>query len=233
MTAGGCADARISLGAYVLGALDPADRGRLEAHLAECDDCRDELASFAALPGLLSRASVAEVEVVPEPLRPELLQRLLAAVAIERRRNRRVRWAGAAAAGVIVVAAASITGVAVSSSHHPTQGGVTAAQGGITATGTNTATGVTASVVEWPKGWGAALEVHLTGSVSSYVDKCQLVVVGKDGTRDVAASWAATPAGKIVAEGATFMSPAQIKQFDIVGSNGESLVTIPAPASTT
>jgi predicted anti-sigma-YlaC factor YlaD len=226
MTAGGCADARICLGAYVLGALDPADRSRVDAHLAECDGCRDELASFAALPGLLSRASIAEVEVVPEPLRPELLQRLLAAVAHDRRRERRVRWVGATAAAAVVVAAASVTGVAVSSSNHSTPKG-------ITATGTNVATGLTASVIEQPKGWGAALEVHLTGALNSYVDRCQLVVVGKDGTRDVAASWAATPSGKIVADGATFLAPSQIKQFDIVGSDGENLVTVPAPGSTT
>ena len=38
MTAGGCSDARICLGAYVLGALDPAERGRVdtgERHVAE------------------------------------------------------------------------------------------------------------------------------------------------------------------------------------------------------
>src|SRR6185312_16491337 len=90
MTAGGCADARICLGAYVLGALDPAERGRVDAHLADCDSCRDELASFAALPGLLSRASIAEVELVPDGPRPELLHRLLTAVASERKRDRRV-----------------------------------------------------------------------------------------------------------------------------------------------
>jgi hypothetical protein len=44
----------ISLGAYVLGALDPGDRVELEQHLTACPACRDELVRFAPIPGLLS-----------------------------------------------------------------------------------------------------------------------------------------------------------------------------------
>ncbi|GDY32557.1 anti-sigma factor family protein [Gandjariella thermophila] len=44
----------ISLGAYVLGALDPGDRVELEQHLSACPTCRDELVRFAPIPGLLS-----------------------------------------------------------------------------------------------------------------------------------------------------------------------------------
>ena len=40
MTADGCAEVRLSLGAYVLGALDPADRSRVDTHLAGCPECR-------------------------------------------------------------------------------------------------------------------------------------------------------------------------------------------------
>jgi anti-sigma factor RsiW len=222
MTAGGCADARICLGAYVLGALEPAERGRVDAHLAECDSCRDELASFAALPGLLSRATIADVELVPDGPRPELLQRLLTAVAAERRRGRRARWLSAVAAGVIVVSAGTVAGVAVTSTHDATPAAAA------TFTGTNPEHNVTASVAEWPRAWGAALEVHVTGAVSgSYVDKCQLVAVAADGTKDVAGSWTVTPSGKITAQGATSMTPAQIAWFEIVRGDGEMLVKIP------
>ncbi len=91
MTADGCAEVRLSLGAYVLGALDPADRSRVDAHLAGCADCRDELASFAALPGLLGRVSRSEVESEPVDPGPQLLERLLSAAAAERRHDRRRR----------------------------------------------------------------------------------------------------------------------------------------------
>ena len=39
-----CTDARLSLGVYVLGAIDPAERALVDAHLLTCRDCRDELA---------------------------------------------------------------------------------------------------------------------------------------------------------------------------------------------
>lgn len=226
MTAGGCADARICLGAYVLGALDPAERGRVDAHLAECVSCRDELASFAALPGLLSRASIADVELAPTAPPPELLQRLLTAVATERRHGRRVRWLSAVAAGAVVVAAGTVAGVALTSTHDATPAAAA------TFTGTNAQHNLSASVTEWPKNWGAALEVRVTGVVGGstsgpYADKCQLLAVAADGTKDVAGSWAATSSGKITAQGATSMTPAQIAWFEIVRSDGEMLVKIP------
>src|ERR1700750_95144 len=55
-----CPEVRVSLGVYVLGAIDPAERSMVDAHLATCRDCRDELAGLASLPALLSRVSTAE-----------------------------------------------------------------------------------------------------------------------------------------------------------------------------
>ena len=55
-----CPEARISLGVYVLGAIDPAERALVDAHLATCRDCRDELAGLADLPALLARVSTEE-----------------------------------------------------------------------------------------------------------------------------------------------------------------------------
>jgi len=55
-----CLEARISLGVYVLGAIDPAERAQVDAHLMTCRDCRDELAGLAGLPALLSRVSMEE-----------------------------------------------------------------------------------------------------------------------------------------------------------------------------
>ncbi len=50
----------MSLGVYVLGAIDPAERALVDAHLATCRDCRDELAGLAGLPALLARVSTEE-----------------------------------------------------------------------------------------------------------------------------------------------------------------------------
>jgi predicted anti-sigma-YlaC factor YlaD len=51
----------LSLGVYVLGAVEPAERARISEHLACCEACRDEFVRLAALPGLLQRVPAAEV----------------------------------------------------------------------------------------------------------------------------------------------------------------------------
>src|ERR1700691_4346620 len=93
-----CPEARISLGVYVLGAIDPAERALVEGHLATCQNCRDELAGLAALPALLARVSTEEAIAlaaadgplqdglgeVPEPPR-ELLGTVLDLTAARRR----------------------------------------------------------------------------------------------------------------------------------------------------
>jgi anti-sigma factor RsiW len=43
----------VSIGAYVLGAVDPAERAQIKEHLTRCDVCREEFISLAPLPGLL------------------------------------------------------------------------------------------------------------------------------------------------------------------------------------
>jgi anti-sigma factor RsiW len=61
-----CGEARISLGVYVLGSIDPAERSLVDAHLSTCQDCRDELAGLAGLPALLARVSIEEVLAMSE-----------------------------------------------------------------------------------------------------------------------------------------------------------------------
>jgi hypothetical protein len=52
-----CPQARISLGVYVLGALEPAERAAVDAHLATCEGCRAELADIEGLPAMLASLS--------------------------------------------------------------------------------------------------------------------------------------------------------------------------------
>jgi hypothetical protein len=51
-----CAEVGALLGVYLTGAIAPGDRFVLTRHLAACEQCRDELAGLAGLPGLLRRA---------------------------------------------------------------------------------------------------------------------------------------------------------------------------------
>jgi hypothetical protein len=45
----------MTLGVYLLGALEPAERSAFESHLSFCDICRGELVRLAPLPGLLNQ----------------------------------------------------------------------------------------------------------------------------------------------------------------------------------
>jgi len=239
MTAEECAEVRLSLGAYVLGALDPADRSRVDAHLAGCADCRDELASFAGLPGLLGRVSRAEVETEPVDPGPQLLERLLGAAAAERRHDRRRRLLALVAAGVIVLAAIGVT-VGVVQDRHPASSASAPVAPGTsqTFTATDPTTHVQATITEWKKGWGASVDVSVIGVTSDLAgDSCQLIAVGPGGKTDVAASWAAPAAGyagrsKVTASGSTALASSDISAFKVVGSDGMTLVWIPATWST-
>lgn len=48
----------VTLGAYLLGALDPEERFEFEAHLGDCTTCRTELVRLAPLPGMLNQISL-------------------------------------------------------------------------------------------------------------------------------------------------------------------------------
>jgi hypothetical protein len=77
----------VSLGAYLLGALDPAERSVFEEHLDTCPDCRAELLRLAPLPGLLQRLTpedYAAIEIgdAPDWPPPSLLADLLQPVPI-------------------------------------------------------------------------------------------------------------------------------------------------------
>jgi len=58
----GCTDVRQTLGVYVVGATDPAERVLVDQHLAVCPECRAELAGLACLPVLLNRITPEEAE---------------------------------------------------------------------------------------------------------------------------------------------------------------------------
>lgn len=101
-------------GAYVLGALTPAERLDFERHLADCADCRRRVQELAGLTGLLARVSpqvladrAGDDDVPPVP--ESLLASLLGDV---RRDRRRRRWlvAGLAAAAVVAGAVIGVLG---------------------------------------------------------------------------------------------------------------------------
>ncbi|GAB3153198.1 anti-sigma factor family protein [Microbispora hainanensis] len=111
-----CEEVRISLGSYVLGALDAEETAEVEAHLDTCAACRAELAELSGLPPLLARVSAEDIERAAAPPRAVLDGVFSGAASVPEaapqavdaapaRRGRRSRVLLALAASVVVAAA--------------------------------------------------------------------------------------------------------------------------------
>jgi predicted anti-sigma-YlaC factor YlaD len=204
---------RLSLGAYVLGALDPIERAAVDAHLSGCEACRDELAGLAAMPGLLSRVRVEDVlEGSATPARPtaeRLIERLRAA-----RRARRRRVAAAVGAAALAAVTAGAVVIATGDSGSGTEAAPISASNG--------STGVSASFGLRPAGWGTAVHVRLRGVPPN--TRCKLIAVSRDGRREVAATWRATYEGTADVEGATAIPRTRLASFEVATAAGRALV---------
>jgi predicted anti-sigma-YlaC factor YlaD len=213
-----CTEATISLGAYVVGALDHTERVDLEAHLARCPMCRDELAELAPLPGLLSRLTVDEVLAGPPALDAAadgaMLDRLLAAASQERRHASRSRWLAAAAAAVLIAGAG--TGAVVA-----TRGtsGTHWQQSAAAATGP-----VHLRVKLADNASGTKLDMTMWGVASG--ERCSLVAVSRDGRTETAGWWDATYAGRAHITGTTSIARRDLTQLKVVTDAGKTLVTV-------
>jgi Putative zinc-finger len=94
-------------GAYILGALAPAERADYEKHLPTCATCREAVAQLAVLPGLLGRldpATAAPSMTAPLTLLPRVLTAAATRRRAERRRDVRSRIAVGTAAAAVAVA---------------------------------------------------------------------------------------------------------------------------------
>ncbi|WP_176611463.1 zf-HC2 domain-containing protein [Actinomadura sp. WMMB 499] len=239
-----CADVRAALGVYVVGAIDPAERARVDAHLAGCPACRDELAALAGLPALLGRVDEEQLTRVAGPP-PELLDALLARAA-ERRRGpfggrwpgaRARRWAPVAAAACLTLAVGGLAGGLIAAagdgpgtaaappatSAPPSPTRVTPAE---RIEAANDATGVHGYVLLHERKWGTEVELHLSGLERGA--RCRLQVIARDGRRDALGSWYVPyDDGYGEYRGSTMFPRGELSTFEIVGLDGEAVLTIP------
>ena len=185
---------RLSLGSYVLGSLDPADRAALDAHLPGCPACREELASYAALPALMSRLSIDQVRQPTPTVPPTVLSRALNTVAAARNSTvtqlRRWRRATVLSAATIVAVlfGATLLHTQISS---PPEGTPLIATAGVSASGS-------ASLQAKP--WGTAVSLQLQGLPQG--DSFTAWVTAPNGTRSIAATWTPSPDGHATLTGA-------------------------------
>jgi hypothetical protein len=231
-----CREFRQALGVYVLGAIDPAERGLVDAHLNICPDCREELAGLAGLPALLRRVPVAEAERMAhdelgeapadEPAGDEMLRSLLARTA---RHHRERMWRGLAAAAAIVLLAGSAGAASWDILHPSGNGGRPAAAAPAawrTVSGTDRATLTSVTVRYSPRSWGTAMNVQVRG-VPVGTD-CQFEVTDSSGHRTAVGGWTATYADSAFwYPGETSVPSQNVRSFQIV-SAGKVLVSVPA-----
>ena len=233
-----CTDARLSLGVYVLGAIDPAERALVDAHLVTCRDCRDELAGLAGLPALLARVNPDEISRIraDDTVRAgsyagaddrppgELIGTVLD---LAEARRRRTRWRFLAAAAAVVAIAGGLFGglssitttrtvpipVALPGTHWET----------VEATGSG---GVSASVAYSHELWGDAFQVlvdHIPVGTT-----CQLWVVHPNGTRTQVASWTtARDEGNVWYSGSMAATAQPISKFQITAGHKVLLSAVP------
>ena len=204
-----CSEARLSLGVYVLGAIDPAERALVDSHLAGCRECRDELAGLAGLPALLSRVGTEEAMALAATDGPgappageagkeagedkaphELLDKVLDLTAA-RRRRRRWREAGLGAAAALIIAVGVFGGLRLASSPAQSPQATAATNWGPALgqweTATGGAQGMVGTVQYRPMGWGTQLTVKVSGIPVGTM--CQLWILGSGNHRVLAGSW--------------------------------------------
>jgi hypothetical protein len=230
-----CTDARPSLGVYVLGAIDPAERALVDAHLLTCRECRDELAGLAGLPALLARVNPDEISrITSEDTvrtatddRPpgELIGTVLDLAAARRRRT---RWRFAAAAAAVVAIAGGLFG-GLSSITTTQSVAIPVSPGGThweTVEATSAVTGASASVAYSHEMWGDAFEVlvdHIPVGTT-----CQLWVVHPNGARTQVAAWTtASDEGTVWYAGSMAATAAPISSFQITADKKVLLTARP------
>lgn len=212
---------RLDLGAYVLDALTAPERTALEHHLASCSACQEELTLLLGLPALLRQVSAEEVldHTAHDPAwagTGELAERTLASLRRETstRRHRTILLSSAAASVLI----AALVGGSFAT-------GLIGSDPGTTVTATDGATHIHASVRMVAKAGGTELELRLRGVPDK--QRCMLVAVSRDGSRETAATWRASYRGEAELEGYTSFTPTSMESLEIVTPEGRALLRLP------
>jgi hypothetical protein len=219
-----CHEARLCLGVFVLGVIDPEERPALEAHLAVCENCAAELAELVVLPGLLHRLDpAAAASGLPSPS-SRFQERVVAAGRVVRARHRR-RLAMALGTAAAVIAAALLAGSVFGGTEpgsHPGAGR------SIVVAGTDPKTLVHAKVSLARGDSGTQLSLVLGGV--SPGEQCRLVALDASGRQETAASWVATYTGSASVTGTTSFPRGSITSLRVVRGDGVVLVTLPVPS---
>lgn len=216
-----CDELRVSLGGYVLNALDPGERAEVESHLLTCAICQYELSTLEALPSLLGRLTgddVTAFEIIEPP--KLILEQALATIKNSRRRRRR----STLAAAMISVAAIVIGFIAIE--HAGSQPiGRSTGTGAITSiSASNASDGIQATAQLHPEPWGTAINLSLSGVAPN--QRCLLLVIDKSGGQEIAGEWQASYRGRADINGATAIQTTNLETLRVVSGAGKILIAL-------
>jgi Putative zinc-finger len=229
---GTCDEVRQALAVYVLGAIAPADRAVADLHLAECANCRSELAGLAALPALLGRVSPQEASALVDadlwdgqdnPPSGQALRHLLTSAARHRRQQLRRGVAIAGAAGLLA-GAGVIAGWQSAHSSPELPLPAAAADWSVTPRAVNPGSHVSATVRYTATAWGLALSVQVSGIPVGTM--CRLDVIGTAGQVTPAGGWIITSGMANWYPASSGVAQASVRSF-AVKSGTKVLVTVP------
>ena len=220
-------DIHLLLGSYVLGGLSAEDRRAFDEHLEGCGRCRTELAEAAPLPALLRKVSgVPSMLPAPVPLEPSLSSLLVAARA-RRKRQAAFRWVAAAAAVVIAfgggAAVASVIQHQTTTAVAPSLEANETDEGRLVALRTSAGEAAKGRVGIKEMGWGTSIWLQLVDMPRSGV--FTLWATDDHGHTELAASWAGTPSGWCVLDGATSIATKHLSWVRVLGPDQTVLAT--------
>lgn len=216
-------------GAYVLGALSPAERSAYQAHLAGCDECTRSVQELAGLPGLLARVPAEVLESSEEkPLPDTLLPALMRETRRTRRRRLRMAVAATAAAAVVVAGGSLAIGLAVGDDP-PAQAPAAPTGEAMEPVGPEV---MSASVALTSVPWGTRLDLTCSyppppeewADTDGWV--YALVVVTRDGRAEQVATWRALPGKSMRLAAATAASREDISSVEIRTMSGDPLLRL-------
>ncbi|ART71908.1 anti-sigma factor [Mycobacterium dioxanotrophicus] len=211
--------------AYVLGSLTSTERREYEGHLAGCERCRAAVAELSGMPALLALLDFDDVRALDEeqpdpPLRPEVLESVLAKVSWRRRRS---RWVTSAAVGL----AAAVLAVGLVVAIRPETFGLhTGTEQQQTAQMLQMSkvseTPINASIALSSYTWGTRIDMACTygdwGNKDAPPQNLGMVVVGRDGTHTEVATWLGLSGATALPSGNTTLPINEIAAVQMVSS---------------
>ena len=215
----------MSLGVYVLGAADGAERARVEAHLPGCPACQAELMKLAPLPGLLAGLS-GDMRAHPDP--PGRTGRQPGPPGAHARPA--PRWRAIAAAACVAAAAGTASGIWLTDAGTPPRPAPAPQPATVTLSGTNPATHVSATAVLTATSWGTSIQLRLRGAPLNV--PCRLIARSRAGATEVTGVWDAWRDGPITVPGSAGWRPSDIASLQ-VATTAKTLLTIGAAQHST